>query len=313
MKKMLSIIIALTLKASFLNAQTMVFNPSFEDQNSDGSIQHWGYHYIMQIWFDSLGNSHSDSIVYDNQFYGLSTDAYSGSKALELRNAWNFTDNSGIAGSISADDDSIFTSWGNVPMISVSNSGGSIFRPSTFSFHHKFFPVNGDSAVAQIILYDFVGNQVGEGLYIISNASNTYNLTQVPIQYSSSDTVASYSLVFSNFYTSSLGSHQPSFGTYLLIDDVQFGSNITTGINSPSVHSNISIYPNPAGDFLNIQSKDECDFQFYIYNKMGQMVKMGSSTYTETSISIADLKEGHYHILIKSDEYSTSLPFIKVN
>jgi hypothetical protein len=119
------LVMTLSLKAVYMQAQT-IQNGSFESLNSDGTLRNWGNVYLMSVWIDSSGVSHSDSIVYDGPFYAPTNDAFHGNTALELRNAWNFTSNIGIAGAVGLDDDSVFSSF--------ANQGHSIFPFCTCKF-----------------------------------------------------------------------------------------------------------------------------------------------------------------------------------
>src|SRR6185369_12246751 len=126
-------------------------------------------------------------------FYGPTNDANNGSTALELRNAWDFTTNTGIAGAVSSDDDSIFSSWGLLNLVPTNATSFNPFAPFNFGFYYKYFPVNGDSAFAQIALWDSSGNQLAEGTLVIPDAASSYTLAYAPVNYSVTGIAAFYS------------------------------------------------------------------------------------------------------------------------
>ncbi len=310
MKNILSIlVINLTLKVSLLTAQQTIPNNGFENLNTDGTLTNWGNVYLVPISFDSLGNSFYDTLLYDNYFYAPTNDAHNGSTALELRNAWNVTTNTGIAGSAGVDEDAVFSAWGSINLIPVINTPWNVFRPFNLGFYNKFYPVNNDSAFAQIIMYDYSGNQIGEGSVIISAATINYIYTEIPIAYATSDTVGYYSLNFSTFYTASPGSHQPSFGTRLLIDDITFNNAGTSGIGEINNGTALKIFPNPANTVLNIAS--DADVQYYIFNSTGEIVAKGSISSPSQSISIANLSEGLYNIQLVTKDGSETHTLVK--
>lgn len=294
MKKPLLFLPALAiLISSFASAQS-VHNGSFEDLNADGTLRNWGNVYLVSVWIDSSGVSHFDSIVYDNRYYGPSTDAFNGSHCLELRNAWNFTTNTGIAGAAAVDDDTVFTAYGITNPISIQATQFNPYRSFNFSFFYKYFPLNGDSAFASISMWDSSGNVIGEGSLIITNGAPAYTRAVVPINYSTQDTVAFYSLYFSTFYSAEPGSHQPSFGTYLLVDDVVFNL-VSSAVDDQEYGSAIRIFPNPAYSVLHFNRlKDQKGFS--IFDLSGKLVLKGNLNPEQTAIDIKNLQPGFYSI-----------------
>jgi len=98
------LLLLITFAFSTFKVQAQIIpNNSFEILNPDNTLSNWGNVYITSVWLDSLGNSFTDSVVIDNQYYAPTSDAHSGSTALELRNAWNFTTGTGIAGAVASD------------------------------------------------------------------------------------------------------------------------------------------------------------------------------------------------------------------
>jgi hypothetical protein len=282
-------------------AQT-VYNNGFENLNADSSLSNWGNVYIFSVWIDSLGVSHSDSLVYDGPFYGPSSDAHSGNRALELRNAWNFTTNTGIAGAAAVDEDSVFSSWGTLNLVPTNATTFSPFAPINFGFYHKFSPVNGDSAYAQIALWDSSGYQFAEGTLLITAATNTYDLIYAPINYFNPGFAAFYSLKISTFYTLDPGVRQPGFGTRLLVDNIGFNYANTTDINPAKTQNAFSVYPNPAKDEIHFDSKLNTASPYRLCNIFGQTVMEGT-IYPETnSISILNINSGVYFLEMKMEE-----------
>ncbi len=296
-------VIALSLKAANSSAQT-ILNPNFEQLNSDGSIRNWGNVYLFSAWFDSTGVSHPvDSIVYDGQFfYAPTNDAYSGNTALELRNAWNFSTNTGIAGAVALDEDTVFSAWGLSNLVPTYGTQFNPFEPVNFKFHYKFHPVNGDSASVEIVLWDSSGYQVAEGLAVITDSASTYTLMTVPINYSITGGAAFYSFTIRNFYSSEPGSHQPSLGTRFIVDNIGFNYFSASADNTTKNDRQINVYPNPARSWINIDAQAFKNTHFKIHSIIGQTILEGNLQPNSNTIDLNGFEEGVYILEINSDD-----------
>jgi hypothetical protein len=300
MKKIFTIlVIALSLKAGITQAQTIA-NSGFEQINTDGSPMNWGNVYLGLSWIDSSGISHSDSIVYDNAYYAPSNDAYAGTKALELRNAWNYTSNTGIAGAVASDDDSVFSAYGLFNLVPTNGTSFNPFAPVNFGFYYKYFPVNGDSAVARIGLWDSTGNQLAQSEIILSDAASSYTLVSAPVNYIAVGDAAFYTYTISNFYTATPGLRQPSFGTRLLVDNIGFNFATTSGIATNSMDDEMNVYPNPASSQITINTHFSKPVPYSVYNLFGQVVMEGQLKSPVNSLAIDQLADGVYYIKINT-------------
>ncbi|MBS7253750.1 T9SS type A sorting domain-containing protein [Flavobacterium branchiicola] len=75
----------------------------------------------------------------------------------------------------------------------------------------------------------------------------------------------------------------------------------------------LSLYPNPANQFLNISQNQNIEVQsFEIYDILGQLVIAIPNAKSTTNIDISKLKSGNYFIKVKSDKGSSSIKFIKI-
>ena len=86
-----------------------------------------------------------------------------------------------------------------------------------------------------------------------------------------------------------------------------------TGIYENGRDAGFDIYPNPAGNLLNINFKGELSGEIMIYNHNGQIViKQAVSGKDSEQINLSELSSGLYFVRIKSDDrVSGSLRFIK--
>ena len=281
MKARLSFLLLL-LVLGFTKTNAQIPNPGFELLNVDGSVSNWGNVYLFSVTIDTNGVSTVDSIVFDNQFYAPTTDAHSGNYAMEMRNAFNFTTGTGIAGIVSSDTDAVYTAWGSLEFVPIQT------YPTELGFYYKFFPVNGDTASVEIIIYDEFGTEIGIGAALVGGLVSSYTYLSVPIVYSGSSLPAYYSL---NFTTAGYG-FQPSFGTRFLIDDLIL--NDATGIKDETTNI-FNLYPNPASDVLNLDVSEMRDHATYkIIDMSGKLIDTGSISKTNNYISTKTVNDGLY-------------------
>lgn len=265
--------------------QAQLFNPGFESINSEGNCSNWGNNYIFAVVIDSSGVSSGDSIVFDNQFYAPTTDAHSGLYALELRNAFNFTANEGIAGSVSADEDSVFTSWGTFEQVAISG------YPVEFGFFHKYFPANGDTGQAILLVFDAMGDEIGRAEILITGTVPVYTYLSAPVVYTMNAVPAAYTL---NFSTAKVDV-EPSFGTRLLIDDVILDVS-PTALPEYGLENSFSVFPNPANQSFTISYPEKVNQAYTISDISGKV--LGSYTMNGNSVmhDAAGLKSGLYFL-----------------
>lgn len=287
------------LFALTLSAKAQVPNNGFENLNADGTLSNWGNVYLFPITIDTNGVSTSDSIVFDNYFYAPTTDAHSGSLAMEMRNAYNYTTGHGISGSVTADTDIVYSAWGGFETVPIS------IQPTNFGFYYKYHPMGGDSAIAQIIVFDDMGYEIGQGRVIISETVSNYTYVNVPITYTSSGAIASYFLNFNSFYSADYGSHYATYGTRFLIDDITLST--VTGINEVSKNE-FNIYPNPASSIINIADIPKGNFDIELMTSAGQSLIRGNN---KNILDVSNLTKGMYFIKLKDETGNHTKCFIK--
>lgn len=224
----------LTLTVTSMWAQ--IPNTGFENLNLDGTVKNWGKAFFRVVTIDSIGNAHTDSIAFDQGLYFSTADAHSGTRALEMRNAFNHTAQIPIAGSVNVlSNDSDYASF-SAP-VSI------LQQPSDFSFYYKFIPVANDTAIATIRLSDSSGTVVGEASIEISGQHPVYTLANKPITYYGNGQAYFAAISFS---TAKPGTYT-GFGTRFLVDDV---NTTITGLEPATFNKAMSCFPNPANDHL---------------------------------------------------------------
>jgi blue copper oxidase len=93
-------------------------------------------------------------------------------------------------------------------------------------------------------------------------------------------------------------------GSFRVIDTTSTG---TFEIDS---ENNLSIYPNPANDFLNINAPDNEKCVITVFNSLGEKIHALKSTIS-SRIQVSDFPNGIYFIQIKSDNKLFTREFIK--
>ncbi len=95
---------------------------------------------------------------------------------------------------------------------------------------------------------------------------------------------------------------QVGFGTFggegtFYVDNIFFSKTISTSISN-TLTNDVSIYPNPMKDQLNINSESEIK-SIEIYNIMGQLVKNISTNSLEKVIDMSSFAAGNYFVSVK--------------
>lgn len=258
---------------------------------------------LLAVVLDTNGVP-ADTLKLDQDFYFSSADAHTGTKALEMRNAYWKVSGEKIGGRAKlASNDSNYAGF-NGPVAIVQN-------PLTFSFYYKFMPVNNDTAYAYLNLSDSMGNSVGEAKIYIHGSHTVYTLASTPIIYTSTVSANFIEIGFSTAKPYS----QPSYGTRFLVDDVNlsFSTVGLTALNLPA--TNLSCFPNPVKNELNLRlsSASKERMQITILDASGRCVQNSSHNISNDLIKIntQQLSEGLYFIQLAQDGKIYTARFMK--
>lgn len=225
-----------------------------------------------------------DSVVFDQQLIASTPDAHSGSRAVELRNAYNYTSNYGIAGAISLDADSVFMAWSAFELVPITAP------PADLSFWYRFTSVNGDTAQALLQVFDSLGTELGQAQVLLTVPASTYTRVQQAVTYHTPGQPAFFSLRFSTFYTAGgHGVRQPGLGTRLTIDEVALGAPL--GVAGQPAVAAPALYPNPATDELRVGSTTSPPTLLELFDSRGLLVRRESGP---QRVSLAGLTPGLY-------------------
>ncbi|MCC7050282.1 MAG: T9SS type A sorting domain-containing protein [Bacteroidia bacterium] len=87
------------------------------------------------------------------------------------------------------------------------------------------------------------------------------------------------------------------------------GANTAVGLTSTSSNKNYKVFPNPSKKviYLNIYK----NFDYQIFNPLGQIVSQGFDASGSSSISVEALPSGLYYITVSGKDFHETLPFVK--
>lgn len=274
-KHLLSLSAAFALCITGLQAQ--ILNAGFEQARPNGGPANWG----KTITQPAPCNV---ALGYDSVYF-LSTDAYTGNYALEMRNA--VCDNSTFfaGGAILMENDTNYFSLG------VSY----VERPQFISLNYKFLPVGGDIANINIQLLDEPnGVTVAYDDFTITQPMAQYSALTIPITYFDPATPTRLIIIFSIENTTD----NVNYGTRFLVDDI---STLATDIKDiKASKSALVVYPNPSRGPIAIRTAENGPVQLTISNAIGQVV-MDAKVATNCLIDMPELSAGLYSYRVVSN------------
>jgi hypothetical protein len=272
--------------------QGQIINGGFETSQSGAKAAYWaGKTYTLQVVLDSNGKSYTDSVVYDKSLYSItSSKVHSGSKALELRNAYNFTKSQSMPGvAFASNDTNGFVGFTNTYIPVTSN-------PDALKFYCVYLPKQADTALVQIKVFDASMNEIGTGLRKIETGVPDWEAITVPVEYSS---VADAAYVQVSF-ASAMEGNSISLGTVLFVDDVEL-LNFTSMDADPMLNP-INVFPNPsAGNVKMTIQKNVKVSDVFLVNMGGQVITVQPSS--EGVYWTNNLDDGIYIVVAKGTNF----------
>ena len=109
--------------------------------------------------------------------------------------------------------------------------------------------------------------------------------------------------------SSDVGVYGMNTPAYFCIDN--FTTSPTLASNS-NTYLNLSVYPNPTQDFINIELPQSSPSDLFIYNSNGQKVLQKSNFENEILLNVQDYPIGNYQVIIKQDKETYRTTFIKM-
>ena len=94
-----------------------------------------------------------------------------------------------------------------------------------------------------------------------------------------------------------------------MIDDITFGEFASLSTSNVSI-SDVSVYPNPAKDFVNISAGEKID-SATIYDLTGRIVKRSNPNKEIFNFNISDLSNGVYLVKLNAGDKESTVKLIK--
>jgi len=172
-------------------------------------------------------------------------------------------------------------------------------HPNSFCGYYKFLPQQNDAMMIALSLYQ-KGIMVASAVLKETNTVSNWTSFNIPI---SSYTVADSAQIALSAFTYPPG---PNGNSIFYVDNLSFGSLITSIPEQTSENTSFSLFPNPASDIitLNIENTNNTDLTLNIYNVAGTMVKSEMHKQNNSQINVSDLSNGIYMVEIKSKALS---------
>jgi hypothetical protein len=291
----------------FNTANAQIPNANFEVLDTAGNISNWITTGIFSIGIN-------DSILFDGPLVSKSTDAYSGLYAMELRNAFNVTQQIPyINGPLIATLPDSTLYQGFTTMLPITTVPTNV----TFYYKVKQNPYN-DSTICTVKIFNENQYEIGYGFFDFGAVSNQYTKATVNLTYLLSIPSTEGTLIptfMSIQYDTKFNLTNPAHvGKRVLIDEVRVNanSNIANGLN---LKSQILIFPNPTNGEIYLRNIDlQLINSISIINTLGSTIKSITEPeiVTNKSINTSILPTGIYFIQINENSgLKQTLKFIK--
>ena len=173
------------------------------------------------------------------------------------------------------------------------------FRPDTIFFAYKYTTTVADTAIMSIKMTKN-GTTVWAGGYpslgLPLDTSSQWVLVYVPITSFYSNSTITPDTLLLRFSSSLQGQGQRVLGSVLHVDQVFFSASaVNTGVNDIANNFEVSVFPNPASEMLNIKSDASLEsHQVVITDINGRLVRIRPLTNGVNSIELSDVASGTY-------------------
>ena len=111
------------------------------------------------------------------------------------------------------------------------------------------------------------------------------------------------------FFDAQMAASANAADDVFMIDDITFGEFASLS-TSKILISDVSIYPNPARDFLNISAGEKID-SATIYDLTGRIVKRSNPNKETFNFNISDLSNGVYLVKLNAGDKESTVKLIK--
>ena len=170
---------------------------------------------------------------------------------------------------------------------------------------YKYAPVGGNSATVSIALWKWNSSTnkrdtIGEGRLADASTISSYKKFAFKINYTSSSSPDSAVIIIKSSSTS------PQLGSKLIIDDLGFAFGaVTSSISQTNPNVNISVFPNPASDEINVAINGTIDNEkstIILTDMQGRIVFEKNTINRYFSKDVSGLDRGVYFLSVVNNE-----------
>lgn len=230
----------------------------------------------------------------------LSTDAHSGQYAARLETLSNSsTSYAGLLSSGPVLDKNLRPVFDMLPISFTS-------RPKRLQFYFKSIPKKNDTCAIYLGLTKWntttkSSDTIAYASMEFSDSIGAYTLADIAFNYKNNQNPDSMFVII----TSSIDGFNPTEGSVFLIDDISLIYN-NTGIEN-IVKQNLSVYPNPAKDILQLDFAKPTKGQISLQNLLGETLKIANIDASKMQLDVSELAEGLYLINVLEESGKTQV------
>jgi hypothetical protein len=283
MRKFTFILIMLFVGA--INAKSQIPNNGFEDWNTTGSyLEPQGY-----LTPNSYATTSFYPITRSSDHYPVAIGNYS----IRIENKPSLLPNGDALGLVLQNTHNTLLS-GPGPSFPI------IGHPTSLTGYYKYAPLNGDTMLIQIQLFQN-GFEVSYGVFSTITSASNWTSFNIPLpSYTSAD---SGSILLASYNAEGPPpDYFPHGNSVLYIDNLNFDNLIGSVPEQSSKNISFNLYPNPATDVvnLNIDNIDNAELTLTIYNVIGKLIRSEIVPQNQRQINVSDLNSGIYLVTLES-------------
>jgi hypothetical protein len=169
--------------------------------------------------------------------------------------------------------------------------------------YYKYKPVNGDSAIITIPMYN-AGTLIGGAEYKFGKSTTEWTYFAIPLEYFGQEVDSGTLLIGSADFDNPLGD-----SSEFQLDQLRL-ADWTIGVQKPKLEQ-LLVYPNPASDNIQISFDNPGDTQIDLRDMHGRLIYSTLSHKSENRINTAFLESGLYQLSIENNQYRTVIKILK--